>query len=286
MAVTLIPHRQPASPNPRSMLDVRNKLILFWMHRCGSTTAQLWFFELAGWKERMAGRGAGELSRMWFAEHEHDYGGLQECYRDPSYLKIAVVRHPLPRAISAFTVMTDSKTGLQWRVVARSVAAPDAERRLTFLEFLDFLEQTDLATANYHWRLQTAQDWCDLSLPDIQFVRLESIRAGLNDVCRKLGRKRIPVWLNSAQTKIRSKFSGEEIVNFTRADFAREFGTDRRGVIRFPDYGSFLTPHAAERLARLYARDFTALGYDPNVIPTEEANRPTLWQRAMRRLSR
>jgi hypothetical protein len=277
---------QPVYPNPRPLLDVRNKLILFWMHRCGSTTAQLWFFRLGGWKDRMAGRGAGELSRMWLADHEADYRNLQEYYRDPSFTKIAVVRHPVLRAVSAFTVVTDSKSGSQWRAVARSLAAPDAERRLTFLEFLDFLEQTDLATANYHWRLQTAQDWHDVPISNVQFVRLETIRAGLDEVSRKLGRKPIPVWLNSAQTKTGTKRSAEDIVKFTRADFAREFGTDRRGVIRFPDYESFLTPETTARLAKLYARDFLALKYDPDILPVEGNNRPTLLQRLVRRLSR
>jgi hypothetical protein len=276
---------QPIYPKPRPLLDVRNKLILFWMHRCGSTTAQLWFFQLAGWKDRMTGRGAGELSRMWLADHEADYRNLQEYYRDPSFTKIAVVRHPVLRAVSAFTVVTDSKSGSQWRGVARSIDTPDAERRLTFLEFLDFLEQVDLATANYHWRLQTAQDWHDLPISDVQFVRLETIRAGLDDVCLKLGRKPVPVWLNSAQTKTATKRSAKDIVNFTRADFAREFGLDRRGIIRFPGNASFLTPEIIARLAKLYARDFQALRYDPHVVPAEGNNRPTLWQRLVRRLS-
>lgn len=276
---------QPSYSNPRPLLDVRNRLILFWMHRCGSTTAQLWFFELAGWNDRMKGRGAGDLSRMWFAEHEADYRNLQQYYRDPSFVKVAVVRHPVARAVSAFTVVTDSKSGSQWRAVARSLATPDPERRLTFLEFLGFLEQTDLASANYHWRLQTAQDWHDFPISDVQFIRLESIRPGLDKVCRKLGCKPIPVWLNSAQTKAGSAHAAEEIVNFSRADFAREFGTDRRGVITFPEYQSFVTPDTTARLAKLYARDFQALKYDPDVIPAEEGSRPSRLQRLIRRLS-
>ena len=176
MTVTFFANRQSRHPAPQPLVDPQSKLILFWMHRCGSTTGQRWFFELAGWKDRMAGKGAGELSLMWHAEHLDAYQRLHQYYQDPSFVKIAIVRHPLPRAVSSFTVVTDSKSGAQWKAVAKSLKAPDSERRLTFLEFLDFLESQDLAGANYHWRLQTAQEWKSFSIPDIRIVRLESIQ--------------------------------------------------------------------------------------------------------------
>ncbi|HKO20066.1 MAG TPA: sulfotransferase family 2 domain-containing protein, partial [Acidobacteriaceae bacterium] len=226
-------------------------------------------FELAGWQERMPGKGAGELAQMWYAEHAGVYADLRACYDDPSFLKIAIVRDPLFRAVSSFTVVTDSKSGAQWRAVAKSLASPDDERRLTFLEFLDFLESGDLATANYHWRLQTAQDWYDLGLPDVRLVRLESIQEGLDEVCRHLGKQPLPLRINSAQSTSRTKLSQSEIVNFTRADFAQAFGHDKRGVIRFPEYSKFLTAETVARLGRLYERDFVRLGYEPSV-PQQE----------------
>jgi Sulfotransferase family len=265
----LLPDRQAIHAAPRPLVDLQSRLILFWMHRCGSTTGQRWFFQLAGWRERMPGRGTGELAQMWYAEHASDYANLQDHYRDPSLLKVAIVRQPLFRAVSAFTVVTDSKSGNQWRAVAKSLASPDDERRLTFLEFVQFLESIDLATANYHWRLQTAQDWYDLALPDVQIVRLESIQKGLDEVCRQLGKRSIPLRTNSAQTTCRTKLSPSEIVNFTRADFRNAFGQDRRGVIRFPEYGEFLAAEVIARLARLYERDFARLSYQPSLPPAE-----------------
>src|ERR1051326_3251812 len=256
MSMRFLPGRQSPQPPPRPLVDPQSKLILFWMHRCGSTTGQRWFFELAGWKDRMAGKGAGELSSLWHAEHREAYQNLPQFYRDSSFLKVATSRHPLFRAVSSFTVVTDSKSGAQWKTVSKSIAAPDEERRLTFLEYLDFLEMENLANANYHWRFQTAQDWYDLAIPDIRFVRLESIRAGLNNISRLIGKRPLPLRINSAQSTCRTKTPAAEVVNFTRADFARQFGHDKRGVIRFPEYSKFLTPETVERLARLYARDF------------------------------
>ncbi|MFL5236222.1 MAG: sulfotransferase family 2 domain-containing protein [Rhizomicrobium sp.] len=269
MSLAILPDRQPTHPPPRPLVDPKSRLILFWMHRCGSTTGQRWFFEIAGWKDRMAGKGAGELSAMWHAEHPDVYENLHEYYRDPSFIKVAIVRHPLLRAVSSFTVVTDSKSSAQWRAVAKSLPAPDEERRLTFLEFLDFLGSENLATANYHWRLQSAQEWHDIPVADIRLVPLESIQAGLDGICRMLGKQPQPLRINSAQSTRRVNIPPSDIVNFTRRDFARAFGYDKRGVIRFPEYAKFLTPRTIGSLAQLYERDFAELGYEP-VLPQKE----------------
>lgn len=283
--IRLIPGAQLQYPAPKPLVDPKNKLILFWSHRCGSTSAQRWFFELAGWKHRMPrlaarlffrmtgnpqrarGLGVGELAQLWYAAHDDIYADLNAVYRDPSYLKIAVVRHPLPRAVSAFSTVIGSKSGLQWQAVARSLLAPDNERRVSFREFVDFLEAIDLATANYHWRLQTAQDWPQVD--DVQLVRVEQLKPALDRMCLLLGRKPIRVWNHSAQTKLSMAVSDEQILSYTRADLARVFGFDRRGLIRLPPYASFLTDAVAARLCRVYASDFTRLGYDC-VAPSTE----------------
>jgi hypothetical protein len=279
MTVVFRANQKPPHPPPRPLVDPGNKLMLFWMHRCGSTTGQRWFFELAGWKDRMSGRGAAELSAMWHAEHPDAYKNLDELCRDPSFIKVAVVRQPLIRAVSAFTVITDTKSGAQWKAVAKSLEAPDPERRLTFLEFLDFLEGENLETANYHWRLQTAQDWHELPPADVHVVRLEAIQVGLDNVCRLLGKRRVPLRINSAQSTCRTKIPQQDIVNFTRKDFARAFGYDKRGIIRFPEYSKFLTAEAVQRLVSLYERDFARLGYEPGVPP--EPGRASGYQRLL-----
>ena len=283
--VSFIPGAQLQYPPPKPLIDPKNKLILFWTHRCGSTSAQRWFFDLAGWKDRMPrlasrllfrvlgnpqrarGHGVGELAQLWYAAHNDIYTDLNTIYRDPSYLKIAVVRDPLLRAVSAFSTVLGSKSGLQWQAVARSLSAPDDERRISFLEFVDFLETIDLATANYHWRLQTAQDWPKFD--DVQLVRVEMLEQALDKMCLLLGRKPVRVWTHSAQTKLNVAVSSDEILNYTRADFVRAFGFDRRGLIRLPRYASFLTEAVAMRLRRLYASDFAKLGYGCAAAPTE-----------------
>lgn len=209
----------------------------------------------------MKGKGASELAKSWYAEHEEQYRDLRPFYADPSFLKIAVVRNPFSRAVSAFSVVTDTISGSQWRAVSRSIRDPDPERRLTFCEFLEFLEQTDLATANYHWRLQTAQDWYDLGISDVQFVKLESLQSDLDRISQRLGIAAEPMRRASATTKVERDLSGIDVKTLTRAGMARIFGRDHRGVIRFPDYAHFLDDDARIRLKKLYARDFDVLGY-------------------------
>jgi hypothetical protein len=263
--VRFLPGKQPKRDAPKPLVDPANKLILFWMHRCGSTTGQLWFFNMAGWEKRMRGKGASQLSPEWYAEHAEAYEHLAEHYRDPSFLKVAVVRDPLERAVSAYTVVTDTKSGSQWRAASRSIAEPDDMRRLSFNEFLDFLETEDLATANYHWRLQTAQDCFDLALPDVQLARLETLQEDLDRLAKRMGKKPVSMRLNSAQTKVDDKLKDVDITSLVRSDFERLFGLDKRGIIRFPHYSRFLTEKTIPRLAKLYARDFEVLGYGPGL---------------------
>jgi Sulfotransferase family len=265
VSMEFLPNTQPKRGAPKPLVDPVNKAILFWMHRCGSTTGQLWFFQTCGWDKRMKGKGASELSPLWYEEHAKAYEDLPALYRDPAYLKIAVVRNPLSRAVSAYTVVTDTKSGSQWRAVQRSMAASDDARRLTFHEFLDFLEQTDLSTANYHWRLQSASDWHDCALADVQFARVETLQKDLDALARRLGKKPASMRMNSAQTKVEGRQDSRDVTRMTRADFHEAYGVDKRGVIRFPDYTRFLDAQTIARIAKLYARDFETLGYKADV---------------------
>ncbi len=266
MSVRFLANKQPERGAPKPLLDPVNRIILFWMHRCGSTTGQLWFFNVAGWEKRMKGKGASQLAPEWYEEHKTAYEHLQDYYRDPAFTKIAVVRDPLERAVSAYTVVTDTKSGSQWRAAQRSIAEPDDERRLTFNEFLDFLETEDLAATNYHWRLQTAQDCFDLALPDVHLAKVETLQEDLDRLARRMGKKPVAMRMNSAQTKVDDTPRGLDVTSLTRADFLKAFGVDKRGVIRFPHYTRFLTEQTVPRLARLYARDFEVLGYKP-IVP-------------------
>jgi hypothetical protein len=231
------------------------------MHRCGSTTAQLWFFETAGWRAQMQGKGASQIAPLWYEEHDALYQDLNALYADPQYRKVAVVRDPFARVVSAFSVVTDTISGAQWRAVSRLVKNPDDDRRLTFLEFLTFLETIDLAKANYHWRLQTAQDWFEKKLTDVVFARVESLQADLDSLSENLGVPPIATRRSSATTKITKSNPRLDVTRLTRFDLAKHFGRDHRGVIRFPDYQTFLTEETIPRIVKLYARDFKVLGY-------------------------
>lgn len=261
MTVDFKRNAQPKRRNPEPLVDPVNKTMLFWMHRCGSTTAQLWFFEMGGWKDRMAGKGASHLSPLWYEEHADIYRDLTPYYDDPAYIKIAAVRNPLSRVVSAYSVVTDTISGAQWRAVSRSIRDPNPETRLTFNEFLDFLEQNDVCTANYHWRMQTASDWYERKLAGVQLVKLEDMQEGLDRLAVRLGRKPLAMKRSSATTKIERDLNKIDVTNLNRKQFAEIFGRDRRGVIQFPDYKHFLTAETKARIAKIYARDFDVLGY-------------------------
>jgi hypothetical protein len=261
MTVEFLPNAQPKRRNPEPLVDPANRMMLFWMHRCGSTTAQLWFFAIAGWKDRMAGKGASHLSPLWYEEHADIYRDLTPYYDDPAYMKIAAVRDPLSRVVSAYSVVTDTISGAQWRAVSRSIKNPDPETRLTFNEFLDFLECNDVYRANYHWRAQTASDWYDEKLAGVQLVKLENLQEGLDRFAVRLGQRPVSMKRSSATTKIERDISKIDVTNLNRKQFAEIFGRDRRGVIQFPDYKHFLNAETKARIAKIYARDFEVLDY-------------------------
>jgi hypothetical protein len=261
MMMEFLPNTQPKRRPPEPLVDPVNKLMLFWMHRCGSTTGQLWFFETVGWGDRIKGKGASGLTPEWLEQHADVYKDLTPYYNDPSFLKVVVVRNPLSRTVSAFSVVTDTKSGAQWRAVARSLKEPDAENRLTFPEFLDFLESHDLAAANYHWRIQTASHWHELALPNVHVARLESLQADLGRISEMLGKPPIAMKKSSATTKVEADLSKIDVNGLRRPDFDRIFGKDRRGIIQFPDYRHFINASTAARIAKLYAQDFQVLGY-------------------------
>ena len=262
MAIEFLAKARWSLKSPEPLVDPRGRMMLFWMHRCGSTTAQLWFFEMAGWrKSRTPGKPASVLTPMWYAEHAEIYRDLKPFYDNPAFLKVAAVRNPLSRAVSAFSVVTDTISGAQWNAVSRAIRNPDPEKRLTFNEFLDYLERIDLAKANYHWRMQTASDWYEKKLPGVSLVRLESMQADLDRLAARLGRPPLAMQRSSATSKTERDLRDIDVTNLHRDDFARIFGRDRRGVIQFPDYRHFLNPETTARIAKLYARDFEVLGY-------------------------
>ena len=58
VSMEFLPNTQPRRGAPKPLVDPVSKTILFWMHRCGSTTGQPWFFQNCGWEKRMKGKGA------------------------------------------------------------------------------------------------------------------------------------------------------------------------------------------------------------------------------------
>jgi hypothetical protein len=265
---------QPVYPPPEPLIDPDRKVLLFWTHRCASTTAQDWFLRLSGWRERHKELSVSKIVPLWKEENREAYDNLDRAFQDESYLKIAVVRNPLSRIVSSFSVVIDTATGTQWKAIARSLDKPDDDRRINLLEFLDVLEQIDLKTANYHWRLQSAQYWHERNLANVEIARVESLASDFARIDQKLGAN---IKLKTYSATGRTAFDGnpEDLLTMTRPDFERVFGRDKRGRIQFPDYKLFLAPIVRERVISIYRDDFRALGY-----PADAANSPSVTTKA------
>jgi hypothetical protein len=174
--------------------------------------------------------------------------------------RIVIGRDPYSRAVSSYYLSIVSAENKQWDAIASHLPTADDERRLTWYEFLDFLEAEDLERCNIHWRLQSAKRWWELKLP-VEIFRTET----LNDQLTALGREfgiEPPLKRASATPPFEGSLEGLDIRTMTKPDFEAQLGREeRRGKLRFPTADAFLDEQSRARLTRLYGQDLDALGY-------------------------
>ena len=188
-----------------------------------NTTLTLLFRELAG---------EGETHRdqaKWEALTPFDLSAEQRAELD-RLCWIVVVRNPYSRVLSAF--LDKFREEKYQKAYGNFDLSPEG-----FAAFVTWLEQGGLSKDG-HWDLQTKLIVGPVSKFDA-VIRFETLGADLE---RALTRAQVPFDAG----KLRKAYPSDE-------------GKKTGASDRMP---AFYTPDLATRVARLYARDFTALGYD------------------------
>jgi hypothetical protein len=242
-------------------VDVEHKLVFFWTPRCASNTLLAWFFHSIGWGERLRTSAIHDLRREWLKQGAELLYDEDLVYREPSFRRIVVSRDPYLRAVSSYYGVLVSPTDSLWSSVQGRRPDADELRRLTFAEFLDFLEEEDLQTCNLHWRLQSANRWWRMHAK-VEIFRVETLEEQLTALGREFGME-VPILKEASAPRFAGDLTGVDIPHLTKPEIERLVGWDEeRGMLKFPEPHTFLVPECTDRLTRIYAQDIEALGYE------------------------
>lgn len=241
------------SKDDHPMIDWERRLIYYWTPRCGSTAFLNWFFQLIGWDKKLSGKSGHQLRELWYKENCYRMEeNAESILHDPSWKRFAIMRDPFERTISSYYLVLVNR---QWSEIKLKHPYYDDERRLTFNEFLDFLESENLETCNIHWRLQSAKAcWLKSSqVPEI--IHTANINSRLKQISDEIGKV-----INLKNYSVTPIYDGAlenvNIFNMNRLDFINTLGVDSKSKkLLFPELKNFLSIDVCQRIEKLYKID-------------------------------
>ncbi|SNS19413.1 sulfotransferase family 2 domain-containing protein [Tropicimonas sediminicola] len=274
-----------AEIDPLPLIDPERKLVLITNAKCGGTSLKDGFFKMLDlpvsplkalslarrlspgfawdfhigtgarrYRSLAAGQAVGEFTGFYVRRISRP---LLDAARGPDWRKIAVVRDPFARSVSAFLekFCTDNRNR-PW--VAEVTAAAGHDGTITYRQFVHYLATTDNSTVNRHWRRQT---YVIDFFGEVEMVRLEHLAEDIAALDPPL-----PAALQEPPARnvspyaagapwVESGTAAADIDNVTLLELrARREPTPR------PE--DFLAPELRDSLQRVYARDFERLPYE------------------------
>jgi len=183
------PNIQMQEFRPFPLINSDKKFILFTNAKCGGTILKSWFLKTMNLEDKFSGFFTA-LSHFkfgfvlsWYLHYNTFIDGSQivssdkylrkfikdyrkvtqnilvEVIDDPDWFKIAVVRNPYDRLVSAFVdkfCKEDLKTGwIQKILMQMGSANADGNMTISFAQFIDYLSSHDNNKVNAHWRRQS-----------------------------------------------------------------------------------------------------------------------------------
>ncbi|MPZ56361.1 MAG: hypothetical protein GEU91_07635 [Rhizobiales bacterium] len=246
----------------RPLIHPDARMIITFSAKSACTTVTVWF-----------------LHHLGHAKAAHDFHHWPHNYRAKVYYRsqiylnafdldlsrfklVKIVRDPFDRAVSSFRHAL--RTGIADADIVRLLGRQDLQSAgLSFSEFLDFLELTDLQTCNPHYRVQRHPIEDALPVHHLINISTENLYRRLNDVEADLGLPRTYLaempWIKAMNDRRFGVGGVSDVTDAYAVRFNRR--TARRGP--WPSYRALLTPVARERLARLYAVDVEAYANQP-----------------------
>lgn len=246
---------------PRPLVDPTSGLILLWSPRAACTFATAWFMAVTGQR-----RGAGPLPPVHALRRRHfgDAAAFARLARRALRRRgpvVKLVRDPFERTLSVYFHCRKRPDILA--LLARDAGSTPAAGGLSFRAFVVLLGRVDLDRCDPHFRPQRHRvEARQLLRPDFLLRVERGLEEGLGQVAAYAG---LPAVDFAAE---RDLFEEAESHRTPRRALGRFAGDEG-----FPDWEApgFAAPLTAEfydaalagEVARLYAGDFTAYGYDP-----------------------
>lgn len=233
------------------------KLALFWNAKAGCTLGTKWFFFQQGLLEEAEDYDPWiHLYRARVYQQRPEY--LAEIDRLPSsrYLIAKLVRSPFRRAVSSYLHAVTNRH-IDKRLAACLGREIDPEQTLSYEEFVEFLSRTGVDTCDDHHRRQVTPKELSGEISLDKIIPLEDCAKGFRELETALG------------------LPAADLPSLSRSGHHRDYldhGTYCGGIAYpmktkvFGAYKDFYNDDTQEKIAEVYAEDFAAYGYDPEIL--------------------
>jgi hypothetical protein len=243
---------------PLPLVNDEKKIIMFWMPRCGCTTAIYWFFGTLGlhselnkmYPDLRAGQQAHKYrGEVWEKKY---YGALNvfkivEIITKPDYYKFIITRNPYRRLVSLYG-------GLSYNNELFKIFFPQKERDISFSQFVEYIAGFNLKECDMHLRHQTSNVCWHEEITLDSVIDLENLEQGLNNISEKF-HLNVPLKALNVARKMASN-EGICFADHRFSDLA-EF-LEKKSL---PHYKTFYTKELKEKVYELYKDDIEKLGY-------------------------
>ena len=245
----------PPARDPRPLLFGPGKLGIIWSAKSACTTVLLWhLWHCDLLQEALSYHGWPHQFRSHLLHKSKMYRAwAKDVGRSGGWQWLRILRDPYRRAVSSYRhALRKSYEGAGIAQVLRI----DCEKGYSFEQFLDYLQQIDIAKCNIHHRAQFHPVEELVTPSKVINVDKQDLMAFLNAIDATLAPPRTPVSaLLDAIAVIAARHHVHE--SATDQDQASTRFKAEDALSEWPSYQCFLNDSTRKKIASIYATDFT-----------------------------
>lgn len=276
---------------PLPLINGRKRFVLFTNAKCGGTLLKRWFLGTLNLEDTFSGPRTAisnfglRFVLSWYSRHFKFFTGthivnndeylrrfihryrqstrhlLPDILHTPDWFKIAVVRNPYDRLVSAFVDKFCGKDlSKGWvQSVVMDIDTRDAagNPEISFAQFVEYLARQDIDRVNPHWRRQS---YILEGVTLDRIVDLEQVNTELPEIATHIG---LPIRIDLLSRRNTTNYDGREyhgssfvgdVSNKNLAKFHRETGG-------FPTKAAFYSDTLRSKVLKIYRADFELYPY-------------------------
>ena len=247
--------------NPPPLININQKLIVFWSAKSGSTFITKWFFYQADIK--VTGQhsiGIQDYRSNVYYNSDLYKRGVKEYQNNPKeFNHIKFVRNPYDRAVSSYLHFL-RKANLNHSIAKELLGVDKIPRRFrfSFRQFLGLLKDVDIKSCNIHWRSQV-HPLERSGLIKTKIIRLKESIAEIPKIEEVFNLK------ESGKTRLANYKNRKHHSNKADKDYPNFIGNRRYNWDTIKDSPSsdlFYNISLRREVFRLYKEDFTFYNFE------------------------